>query len=736
MNLLQKITGLFQASSAAMPGPDAATREMPDAGIEQRTPAAWQALLNNWDGDTRGLSDPYRLSPWVSAAIKHIARPIAGVDLDFSNPDTDVEIEDAAMKAFWASPAKGLGKSRLSRFDFIEATVGWLSLKGCYFWILDDTWMNPRTKVKSPLVIARPDDMKPIWDGGELVGWRWQTKTHCLDLIPEMVVTSAFWSPDDNVNGAAPMDAARQAAEADFAAGKFWKSLAESNGDLGQTVIAPNGITPEQQEQVIRALRAKRAAAQKGKFQPLFLVGDLKTEDAKIQSPDAQAVTQRLQSRHEVFIAFGVPPSFAEVMASYSIGSASDRYKLIEETCIPHAKKIAEGIEQVELMRSGMRVSAEFCFDDHSTMQQVRAEKFEAGRKLHERGVPWEVISDMLNLGMPKFAGADVAWLPFNLQAVQAQVAEVPAVEAVPVEDGAPVKVFEELEALLRGCPVHGTHGKQANHRKANNAKRWERLMKARAPHVKRMRVVIDRALFDARKETLANIAAAEQAERAVRSGAFDFIFDLARFLEALIEPLFKLSGAAYEAAGTEVMADDMGLSDPFIPADPNGIAWLQGRKNFIKDAGQEVWEEIRNSLEEGVSAGESYSKLAARVRENFNGLSKERSMRIAMTEVSIAFESGRHDGMIQAGAEWKEWLHSGLTENARPAHMALDGKIIPMDEPFDVNGVEMMYPCDPNGTPGEIIRCHCIHGPANEPAPQPSLDDVSGNNPDLGIPF
>lgn len=695
---------------------------------ETRSVANLAAWLANWDTKEGKLSDPYNLSPWVRRAIQHIAGPIAQVELEFSVGDS--LIEDPDLTAFWNRPAAGAARgSRISRYDTIEATVGWLSLKGSYFWILDDTWMS-NTAAKSPLIIARPDRMKPIMDDGELIGWQWTDgngRRH--DLIPDNVVTSRFWNPEDSIQGSAPMDSAKQAAESDYAAGRFWKSLSEANGDLGETVIAPNGVTPEQQEQITMMLRRKREAAKKGKYLPSFFVGDIKTEDAKIQSPDASSVAQRLQNRHEVFIAFGVPASFAEVTASYSIGSASDRYKLIEETCQPIAAKIAEGIEEVSArLRRGKRVMARFNFDNHSTMQQVRSERMEAGRKMHERGVPWSVINDHLQLKLTPFPGWDSSWLPMNLVAVE-EKQDGKEQDARGEEKTPGAKVFEELEELLKGCPCHDGGTPQAVTRTPKKLALWEKLMRTRAPHVKRVRVIVDRALFEARKETLANIAAAAAAEKAVRTGAFDFIFDIARFLELLVEPVFRVLVDGYGVAGNELLTDELGSEEPFVEPDANGIIRLRERRNFIQDAGQEMWEETRNSLEEGIQAGETFEQLAKRVRETFNGMSKHRSMRIAVTETSIAFESGRHDAMIQAGAEWKQWLTS-QDDRVRMTHAALDGKTVPMDEPFLVGGTAMMFPCDPAGPTSQIINCRCVHGPVDSP------EDPEGIDNDPTVPF
>ena len=41
----------------------------------------------------------------------------------------------------------------------------------------------------------------------------------------------------------------------------------------------------------------------------------------------------------------------------------------------------------------------------------------------------------------------------------------------------------------------------------------------------------------------------------------------------------------------------------------------------------------------------------------------------------------------------------------------------IPLDEPFVVDGEELMYPGDENGSPENVINCQCIQIAAQKPA-------------------
>jgi hypothetical protein len=68
------------------------------------------------------------------------------------------------------------------------------------------------------------------------------------------------------------------------------------------------------------------------------------------------------------------------------------------------------------------------------------------------------------------------------------------------------------------------------------------------------------------------------------------------------------------------------------------------------------------------------------------------------------------------------KWVTSGLP-NMRPWHEDMEGVASRLDEPFIVDGEELLYPGDPNGSPENIINCACTHTPVT------SEDDLTDNN-------
>lgn len=56
-----------------------------------------------------------------------------------------------------------------------------------------------------------------------------------------------------------------------------------------------------------------------------------------------------------------------------------------------------------------------------------------------------------------------------------------------------------------------------------------------------------------------------------------------------------------------------------------------------------------------------------------------------------------------------KQWLHVPLAIAPRIAHIAANGQVRDVNQPFDVGGEKLMYPRDPNGSADNTINCHCL---------------------------
>jgi hypothetical protein len=707
----------------------------------QGVPAFWFARAIEY-GSQEALYEPYKDSAWVRRAVKHVAGPIAGVELVFTNPsvriknnskrrrlakrvftsrgilrrDPDAEIELPQVREFLRSPMRGLTYE-----DFVEASIGWMKLSEC-FWILDDRALVPFPDVaKNPfpqIVVARPDRMRHIVENGMLIGWEFRDgQGKSVKLLPEQVIRLYGWNPYNDWRGLGDYPSANVAAESDWLAGKFTRNLMGNNGDTGPLIVAKTGVpTDPQREQIIMALKEKRAAQLRGEFRPTFLTGDISVEDPAIKSPDATFVAQRLENRHEIYIAFGVPPSLADVKAAYSIGSASDFYQLILNTCIPEGKKFCAAIETLVQKITGQSVEVGLDWDEHPVMQEVRKERLDAADKLWSKGVPMKEIDEYLGLDLPDYDGKEIGYLPINV--MPATEINSPDSEALDLSEQTPQTM--EQPAAVKNMLALLKRGPTVEQCSDRDKKLWEAHMRLRSKAMRLYQSKCSKVFNDFRARALQRVSVAMTGKSVETKSLIDLIFDPKDFGATLVKHLDPIARTVLQAAGDELFEEIGRADDPWQMPPHDVTKFIASRETFIKGVGDTARSQINTAVQEGVDKGEGVEEISDRIRGAFNNLSKYESRRIATTEVSAAYGFSRHKAMADAGVQYKTWL-SSHGPNVRPAHAKAEldygpESAIPVDEPFVVDGEELMHPGDPSGSAGNIINCQCIELAAMPP--------------------
>lgn len=688
-----------------------------------------------------GCPNPAVKSAWVFRCLQLISGQVRMLPLSFyTHGQTGKQIPwtDKDTLEFWQRPAE-TPSGRLAIGDFIELSLHWINLTGQACWILDDTWLTPGG-VKSPILLARTDRLSPIKKGDLLLGWMFTDGSGGRHvLVPQQVIRPRLLNPFDDAAGLSPLEAARMAVDADYAAGVFARNVAASNGDQGVYIIAKGGaaLSDEQQAQIVAQLRQKADSSRRGQYRPAFLTADVAVEDPKIKTVDAAFVTGRQESRHEIFVAFGVPPSMSDRMDSYSVGAASDRYRLIEETCMPHSMRICQAIAEVERLRSGRVLTVEQEWSEHPVLAQVRIERAKSAAEMWKTGVPWQVLNQVHDLRMPAFAGWESAWLPMSLERVEdsnPKTQDEKETQADGEDETADSKkalatshhAIQELRTLMKALPVQKTCNGPANcgcggqhkatdegERDPERVKLWEKHMKARAPSEKLMLSKLRKVIMAARQETLAKLDESAKALDGVRErGLLDIIFDSSNFQISMVEQTKPVLQDTLKQSLMQ-FAEEIGSDDPWEMEGQTTLNFLAKRENRIRDAARGIHDEIKRELDQGLQAGETNAELADRVRRAFNGISKDRAETIAATEITAAYGYARHDAMGGLGIDRKQWL-SAQDGRVRDTHMRADGQEVGMDEPFivelkDGGSEELMYPGDEKGSAENVIRCRCV---------------------------
>ena len=683
------------------------------------------------DGERAGeeLDKPYAQSVWLNAGIKLITSQTTRVPFGwFTDEQLSLPAGDDAKRAeFWRRPAIRCGEP-MQRTDMIEALGGWGLLAGEMSVLLPESWMTSRERIE-PFRIARPSRLRPLRAkfSQDILGWEYINADFKRELLlPGQVVRSVFWNPYDDERGLGAYEPAKVEIAADYHAGKFARNMAASNGSQATYITTDGpGLQKEQQDQITAALREKQRRIERGDFAPVFLNGGLKVEDPHARSVDAAFIAQRIEHRHAIAAALGIPMSMFDLAASYSTGAASDLYRLITCACEPFGQKLSELLSRVEEARSGAMVHCGFAWKQHPVMQQARIANFESAVKAWGAGIPWEVLNRTHQLELPEFEGDEVGFLPFSVQPVT-QVLGTEAPEPVePDEQATTDQLIEEAKRLMG---VRIVEPPVTNHQspvtppalqlgqrteKAKDKARvrlWQKHMAAQKPFTNKLHAAFGKVLAKHRRSVLDQVATL--APMKANKGVIDFVFDVADFLRGIIGAFRTVVPSTLTEAAV-MAAEEFG--GEFSP-EPNWIGnYLAQRENKIADAGQATYDQIKGGIQAGIEAGDTMDELAKRVKDAFQTADRGRCEVIAQTETASAFGVARQASMEQAGITHKEWL-SAQDDRVRDTHGVTDGQIVGVEELFSVGsaeadgaGVQMMHPCADGAPPEEVINCRCI---------------------------
>lgn len=117
---------------------------------------------------------------------------------------------------------------------------------------------------------------------------------------------------------------------------------------------------------------------------------------------------------------------------------------------------------------------------------------------------------------------------------------------------------------------------------------------------------------------------------------------------------------------------------------------------------------DIMTALQKAYDDGLSIKDAADAIR-SVADISENRAALIARTEMNGASNGGSlAAARLTSAAPYKTWV-TAHDDRVRDDHAEVDGVTIPIAEPFDVGGSQMMYPGDQmNGSPEELCNCRC----------------------------
>lgn len=130
------------------------------------------------------------------------------------------------------------------------------------------------------------------------------------------------------------------------------------------------------------------------------------------------------------------------------------------------------------------------------------------------------------------------------------------------------------------------------------------------------------------------------------------------------------------------------------------------------KDKAYTYYNKLMNSaITQGIVQGETIPQIAKRIVDVTGERSYSSAVRNARTAYTGAQNAGRMEGLHQAqrlGINVKKKWMATLDSRTRDAHADLDGQIQEVDDPFESELGDIMYPGDPTAHPGNVYNCRC----------------------------
>jgi SPP1 gp7 family putative phage head morphogenesis protein len=121
--------------------------------------------------------------------------------------------------------------------------------------------------------------------------------------------------------------------------------------------------------------------------------------------------------------------------------------------------------------------------------------------------------------------------------------------------------------------------------------------------------------------------------------------------------------------------------------------------------------QKVENAITQGIIQGEGIEQITNRLTDALITTNENRMRTFARTSMTGAQNAGRQKQMEDAEDEGiilkKRWVAT-LDDRTRDTHAELDGQEVDVKEPFEVDGMEIMYPGDPDAEPELVYNCRC----------------------------
>lgn len=575
-------------------------------------------------------------------------------------------------------------------FDLKYETELFLELTGNSYWYLRgnglgvpaEIWVLPANRVT-----IVPDPVKFI----KRFEFRSSGLVNPEKFDPSEVIHFRFPNPRDVLYGMGPLMGAANAIDVNQYMRDYEMALFKNQARPDFLMNVKGTWTPEQRKRFDEMWQQKfRGNRKAGKF--AVVEGDIDVKQLGFSPKELNFLVGRKITMQEIMGIFGVPMSKVTSEDVNLANAKIGEYQYKKETIVPRLKLMEE-----KLNEKLMPLYDEKLFVLYNNPvpedEEFRLKERESNLKTGYSSINQERQKD----GQESVDWGDKPLLPTNL---------------VPIGSSKAIKQKQEFDELVRD--VAGEIAEKIKDSPTNGEKlreqKWLTFIKRQSPYERKFRDKLKQLFRVQEAEVLANMKRTPKSIKV--NWQDDWLFNEADWVKRFGEEGKPFIGGVIEDVGVSTMGDlavgiDFDINDPRVQR-------FMGDKvaKYSKDVNDTTLKALRETLREGIGAGESIPDLRQRVRHVYDVADRTRATTIARTETASSANKATIEAYRQSGlVEKKEWL-TAPDERVRDSHVATNGQQVALNKIFTLgSGVRTEAPGQ-SGVAEEDVNCRCTTVP------------------------
>lgn len=607
---------------------------------------------------------------WVFACVTARAEEVGNIQLFLRNKKTGEKITEHDVINLLNSVNDGMNRN-----DLFEYTQAYKDLDGNAFWFLARSGNDGKGPIKE-IYLLRPDKVRIVIDKNnplKISGYLYtQTDGQIIPFAPTEILHHKNFDPRASLpfpaRGMGIVEAAAYAIDTDNSS-RNWNLNFFKNGARPDGILVTDGEASVDADEYQR-LTEEWEEEHKGEANAhkiSIMSGGLKYVELTRNQKDMDFIAQRTFSRDEILALFRTPKSIIGITEDVNRATAETAiYVFAKRTVKPLMQKIVNTLN--EFLLPEFDPTGDLVFDFISPVEEDRAaiiseydtglnkwlstndirrreglEITPNGEKLYQQG------------SMVEF---DTTPVPQQAKSVKNPVAKKKIKEIkINKESSIAQKKVEEFIAKMPKSKRELNSG--ANGLETQTKEKYIGEYIKRVNNYGPLKRKLNDYFATQEKEVQKNLREEMKgltAKEFKYKALSDVLFDKTNAIKTgislitpFIEQYLKQGGqAGNDAANGDGFNMDDSKVQEFIP---------KRAEYFAETINNTTSEDLLNSIQDGIDAGESLDEISARVADIYGKAQDYRTDMIARTEVAAASNFGSIQGYKQAGVEKHQWI-------------------------------------------------------------------------------